>query len=46
MLGKSYKAIYGEQAHASTMITDFFSLLMGRVQEVEQRSQIVWQLPM
>ena len=28
------------------MITDFFRLSMGRVQEVEQRLQIMWQLRM
>jgi hypothetical protein len=44
-LRKSYKAIYGQWLCIdSTMITEFFCLLMGRVQEVEQWLQIVWQL--
>jgi hypothetical protein len=46
-LQKSYTAIYGQRlCNDTTMITDFFRQLMGRVQEVEQRSQIVWQLRM
>jgi hypothetical protein len=44
-LRKSYTAIYGQRlCNDTTMITDFFRQLMGRVLEVEQRSQIVWQL--
>ena len=40
-------AIYIQRlCNDTTVITNFFRQLMGRVQEVEQRSQIVWQLRM
>ena len=44
-LRKSYKVIYGQRlCNDTTMITAFFHLLMNRVQELKQRSKIVWQL--
>ena len=41
-LQKSYTTIYGQRlCNDTTIITDFFRQLMGRFQEVEQRSQII-----